>query len=149
MYLLDTNICSLVIQENPIIIAHIKAVEEVNTAISIITVGELYYMVEKSKYKEANLTLVNQFLDDIRVYYIDDKTSKIYGQIKAYLINKYAPKEKNKRKKTKITELGFDENDLWISAIAVNNNLTMVSNDTDFDRIKTVANFNVEKWKIN
>lgn len=149
MYLLDTNICSLVIQENPIIIAHIKAVKEVNTAISIITVGELYYMVEKSKYKEANLTLVNQFLDDIRVYYIDDKTSKIYGQIKAYLINKYAPKEKNKRKKTKITELGFDENDLWISAIAVNNNLTIVSNDTDFDRIKTVANFNVEKWKIN
>ncbi|WRH65070.1 MAG: hypothetical protein RSE13_14020 [Planktothrix sp. GU0601_MAG3] len=43
---------------------------------------------------------------------IDEETAKVYGQIKAALIKEFSPQQKTKRKTTKITELGFDENDL-------------------------------------
>jgi tRNA(fMet)-specific endonuclease VapC len=117
MYLLDTNHCSLIFLKNQTVLNYIQEVGETNIATTIITVGELNYMAENSSYKEENLTCIEQFIADIRVYYVDDVTAKIYGQIKAGLIHKFRPKQKTKRQITKITELGFDENDIWIAAI--------------------------------
>ena len=117
MYLLDTNHCSLIFLKNQTVLDYIQEVGETNIATTIITVGELTYMAENSSYKEENLTRIEQFIADIRIYYVDDVTAKIYGQIKAGLINKFGPKQKTKRQITKITELGFDENDVWIAAI--------------------------------
>jgi tRNA(fMet)-specific endonuclease VapC len=117
MYLLDTNHCSLIFLKNQPVLDYIQEVGETDIATTIITVGELTYMAENSSYKEENLTRIEQFIADIRIYYVDDVTAKIYGQIKAGLINKFGPKQKTKRQITKITELGFDENDVWIAAI--------------------------------
>ena len=117
MYLLDTNHCSLIFLKNQTVLDYIQEVGETDIATTIITVGELTYMAQNSSYKEENLTRIEQFIADIRVYYVDDLTAKIYGQIKAGLINKFGPKQKTKRQITKITELGFDENDIWIAAI--------------------------------
>jgi tRNA(fMet)-specific endonuclease VapC len=117
MYLLDTNHCSLIFLKNQPVLDYIQEVGETDIATTIITVGELTYMAQNSSYKEENLTRIEQFIADIRVYYVDDLTAKIYGQIKAGLINKFGPKQKTKRQITKITELGFDENDIWIAAI--------------------------------
>lgn len=149
MYLLDTNHCSLILLKNPVILDYIKEIGDTNMATTVITVGELTYMAENSTYQEQNLILLKEFLEDIRLYYIDAKTAQIYGQIKASLIKKFGPKQKSKRQKTKTTQLGFDENDLWITAIALRNQLTLVSADTDFVRIKTVVDFPLENWRNN
>ena len=117
MYLLDNNHCSLIFLKNQPVLDYIQEVGEMNIANTIITVGELTYMAQNSSYKEENLTRIEQFIADIRVYYVDDVTAKIYGRIKAGLIHKFGPKQKTKRQITKITELGFDENDVWIAAI--------------------------------
>lgn len=146
MYLLDTNHCSLILLENSMIFDCVERVGESNISTTIVTVGELMFMAENSKYREQNLTRVEEFLADIRVYYVDEKTAKIYGQIKASLIKGFGPKEKTKRKTTKITQLGFDENDLWITAIAIRNKLTLVSADSDFPRIQRIINFSLENW---
>ena len=103
-------------------------------------------MMEKSQRREANLAQVAQFLEDIRIYRITEETATIYGQIKAALINQFAPKEKSKRRKAKVTDLGFDENDIWITAIALQNNLTIVSRDSDFLRIQQVKSLSIESW---
>ena len=147
MYLLDTNHCSLILKRNKTILDCIEEVGETNIATTIITAGELIYMAENSTYKEQNLTRINEFLEDIRIYYIDEKTANIYGKIKAGLIHQFGPKQKTKRQTTKITQLGFDENDLWIAAIAIRHQLTLVSADKDFARIKTVINFPLENWR--
>jgi len=147
MYLLDTNHCSLLLLNDPAIIYRIQTVGEANIATTIITAGELVYMAKNSTYQRENLSRVDQFLEDIRIYYVDQKTAKSYGQIKAALIKEFGPKQKSKRKTIPTTALGFDENDLWIAAIAMRHELTLVSADTDFPRIKTVIDFSLENWR--
>ena len=101
-------------------------------------------MVEKSSQKETNRARLAEFLEDIRVYLVTEDVATTYGELKAALFSQFAPKEKSKRRKTKITDLGFDENDLWIAALALQQNLTVVSADSDFQQVKT--KLSVETW---
>ncbi|MGB6295130.1 MAG: PIN domain-containing protein [Rivularia sp. (in: cyanobacteria)] len=146
MYLLDTNHCSAIILGEPNVIQRVNEVGEDNIFTCLIVQGELTFMMEKSQRREANLAQLAQFLEDIRIYRITEETATIYGQIKAALINQFAPKEKSKRRKAKVTDLGFDENDIWIAAIALQNNLTIVSRDSDFLRIQQVKSLSIESW---
>jgi len=146
MYLLDTNHCSAIILGEPNVIKRVQEVGEDNIFTCVIVQGELTFMMEKSQRREANLAQLAQFLEDIRIYRITEETATIYGQIKAALINQFAPKEKSKRRKAKVTDLGFDENDIWIAAIALQNNLTIVSRDSDFLRIQQVKSLSIESW---
>ncbi|BAZ17598.1 hypothetical protein NIES4071_94780 [Calothrix sp. NIES-4071] len=147
MYLLDTNHCSAIILGEPNVIRRISQVGENNIATCVIVQGELTFMMEKSQQRESNLARLAELLEDIRIYLVTEETSTIYGQLKAALFNEFAPKDKNKRRKTKITDLGFGENDLWIAAIALQNNLTVVSSDKDFLRIQQVRRFSLESWR--
>lgn len=106
-------------------------------------------MMENSKQKENNLSRLSEFFEDIRVYLIDDGTATIYGQLKATLFNQFAPKEKEKRRKTTITDLGFDDNDIWIAATAIQHNLTIVSADSDFVRMRSAKPFSLENWYLS
>ena len=147
MYLLDTNHCSRAILGDPKILSSLKDREQDLVTTCAIVQGELIDMAERSRKRDANLALVNDFLQGISIYEIDPTTATLYGQIKASIFKKYAPKEKNKRRKTKIINLGFDENDLWITAVALQHSLTIVTLDSDFHRIKEVATtITTESW---
>jgi tRNA(fMet)-specific endonuclease VapC len=146
MYLLDTNHCSAAILGNENLLHRIAEVENTLVTTCVIVQGELVDMAERSQRREDNLALIYRFLQGIYIYNIDASTATIYGQLKAALFNQFAPKDKNKRRKTKVTDLGFDENDIWIAAIALRNNLTVVSLDSDFLRIQQVRSFSLLSW---
>ncbi|BAY31809.1 hypothetical protein NIES2107_36950 [Nostoc carneum NIES-2107] len=103
-------------------------------------------MMENSRQRETNLAYLTEFIADIRVYGITEETANIYGQLKAALMRQFGPKEKSKRRKTQVTDLGFDENDLWIAAISLQHGLTVVSADSDFQRIQQVKSLSIESW---
>ncbi|MUG92201.1 PIN domain-containing protein [Scytonema sp. UIC 10036] len=146
MYLLDTNHCSAAILGDANLLRRIAEVENSLITTCVIVQGELVDMAERSQYKESNLDLIHRFLLGIYIYNIDASTATISGQLKAALFNQFRPKDKSKQRKTKIVDLGFDENDIWIAAIALQNNLTVVSRDSDFLRIQQVRIFTLESW---
>ncbi|RAQ38592.1 PIN domain nuclease [Arthrospira sp. O9.13F] len=146
MYLLDTNHCSYLIRKEATVWEKALAIGTENLATCVIVQGELIFMAEKSAQKTQNLANVNDFLQYLRIYLTDETTAVIYGQIKAALFDQFAPKEKSQRRKTKIRDIGFDDNDLWIASIAWQHNLILVSADSDFQRIQTVRDLTVESW---
>lgn len=138
MYLLDTNHCSYLLRKESTVYSRAVATGTENLATCVIVQGELIFMAENSEQKQKNLADVDDFLQYLRIYYADEVTARIYGHLKAALMNQFAPKEKSQRRKTKITDIGFDDNDLWIASIALQHNLALVSSDSDFQRLQAV-----------
>src|SRR5438128_1954785 len=146
MYLLDTNHCSRFLEGDAGIIEKLDELGDVLVATSAVVRGELIFMAWKSQQTASNLHRVEEFLQDIEVYPIDDETANTYGRLKAGLLDRFGPKEKAKRRRARIEDVGITENDLWIAASAKRHGLTLVSSDSDFERIGQVENLLLENW---
>lgn len=146
MYLLDTNHFSWLILGDSKIRQKIADIGEQNIAISLITQGEVLYMAYNSERQQQNLTIVQTYLADIGIYQLNDAIAALYGQFKADIIRHYGPKDRQKRRKTKIESLGISDNDLWIACTALHYSLTVVSSDGDFNRMQAVRAFSLESW---
>ena len=106
-------------------------------------------MAQNSERKDENLKRFRDFLDDIEIYPIDEKTADVYGELKTSFMKCFGPREKRKRSKTKAHELGVDDNDLWIAAVAKQYGLTVVSGDKHFERIAQADHdLGVENWSV-
>jgi len=146
MYLLDTNHCSRIIFGETTLIQQLQLHTEAGVATSTIVCGELFYMAAKSERRVANLQQVRAFIDTIDLYPINLPISEIYGSLKGKLIAAFGPRNKVQRRNFNPQNLGFGENDLWIAATAIYYNLTVVSADKDFQRIKQVEALAWESW---
>jgi tRNA(fMet)-specific endonuclease VapC len=146
VYVLDTNHCTAFIDADPAVLARSHAVGAENLNTSTICRGELIYMAEFSDRPAENLSRVLAFLDRLNVYSVDDDTADAYGRVKSAIFRHFGPKEKAKRRRTTLQQLGFDENDLWIAATALRHDLTVVSTDADFARIQKALPLKVERW---
>jgi tRNA(fMet)-specific endonuclease VapC len=146
MYLLDTNHGSRIISDDRQVIQAALNHRDEGVAISVITQGELMFMAERSERKVENITCVQSFLESFDVYPISPAISDTYASLKAKLLDTFGPQDKAKRRKIRIQAIGFDDNDLWIAATAIQYNLTLVSADSDFDRIQQVTALQVETW---
>ena len=146
MYLLDTNHCSRLIQGHPTIIQRLGELGDQPVATCVIVRGELRFMAHHSQQQAANLQLIDDFLADIYIFTIDNAVADTYGQLKAELLKHFGPKEKAQLRKAKIEHFGIGDNDLWIAAIAKCYDLTVVSTDSDFERIQEATELQLESW---
>lgn len=146
MYLLDTNHCSRIIQGDATVLHRLREKGNTIVATSVIVVGELVFMAENSQQKAANFKVVQALVQSIDIYQIDKEIAEIYGQFKAEIISRFGSREKSRRRTTRIEELGVSDNDLWIAATAIRHNLTIVSADSDFQRMQQVRAFPLECW---
>jgi tRNA(fMet)-specific endonuclease VapC len=146
MYLLDTNHCSYLLEKHPAITQKLVELGETPVATCVIVRGELMFMAYRSKYQTENVKRVKMFLHSLEVYPIDNQAAEVYGQLKAAILTQFGPREKAKRHKTTLPQLGFSENDLWIAAIAKSKHLILVSADRDFKRLSQVESLALENW---
>ena len=125
-YLLDTNIVVPFLNGDPILKEKFAQYEE--AYLPVIVLGELYYGAFNSSKKTSNLEKIEGFKEEILILDCDEFTSKIYGEIKKGLKDKGTP---------------IPENDIWISAIAIQYRLTLATRDNHFNNIDGLS---VEKW---
>lgn len=88
-----------------------------------IAIGELFFGAYKSKRVEKNLKKIMEFISANIILICDSETANFYGQIKNSLREKGKP---------------IPENDVWISAIALQNKLTLVSRDSHFREVEAI-----------
>ena len=129
-YLLDTNICVLLIrQKSPQVLAQLTTHGIVHVGISAITVAELQYGVHKSSHVHQNQQALDQFLLPLTILPFDEATALSYGQIRAALERQGLP---------------IGSLDTLIAAHALSAQLTLVTNNVrEFSR---VAGLKIEDW---
>lgn len=129
-YLLDTNILIYLINHNPPkVFDKIATMQVGELATCSIVASELFFGVEKSKFKAHNAKALNQMLDSLVIYDFGLKEARIYAEIRAKL----------EREGQLIGNM-----DMLISAVALANELILVSNnEREFSRI---ARLKVENW---
>jgi tRNA(fMet)-specific endonuclease VapC len=146
MYLLDTNHCSRLILGDASLILRLSEISRDRIYTCAIVAGELVNMAEQSQQRAQNILLVKNFLNGIYIHAIDSGTADVYGNLKAAVFDKFAPRDKNKRRKFTVQNIGFGENDLWIAATAIQHNLTIITADRDFQRIQEVHPLTLDSW---
>ena len=87
MILLDTDICIEILRGNKLVIEKRLRCDE-RVAICFMTVGELFYGAERSKYKLKNLNLVDEFILSIDIINTDFGILKKFGELKSNLYEK-------------------------------------------------------------
>ncbi|MCX6606510.1 MAG: type II toxin-antitoxin system VapC family toxin [Acidobacteria bacterium] len=90
------------------------------TFLAVTSVGELYFGAAKSGRPELNRTTIDRLLGEKEVLPCDSAVAREYGRLKAVLRRQGTP---------------IPDNDIWIAAIALRKEMTLVSRDRHFERI--------------
>jgi len=94
MYLLDTNVCIALLNQQPGyegILRRMDGQEYGQVVISAITTAELRFGVEASARVEDNRLKLERFLANFEVAAFDDQASRYYGALRAHLKSRGTP----------------------------------------------------------
>jgi tRNA(fMet)-specific endonuclease VapC len=129
-YLLDTDTVIFWLKVRyPQINQKIETLEPDRLFISTVTVAELYFGAYNSSRIKENVSLIDELTSEIQVISLESEAGKFFGRKKAEL-----------KRKGEI----LPDSDLFIAAIAVSNDLVLVSNnERHFSRIEELR---LENW---
>ena len=131
IYLLDTNVCIRYLNgRSPSVRERLQATNADDLAVCSVVKAELFYGAMRSNNPQRTLNNQQQFLNLFTSLPFDDDAALIYGRIRASLAAQGTP---------------VSSNDLQIAAIAISNNLTLVTHNTrEFSRILELR---LEDWE--
>ena len=120
-YLLDTNICIYIRQRRPQeVLRRFHRLRPGEAALSVITYGELLYGAAKSAHRAAAIERLRQLVRLLPALALPEGAGETYGSIRAEL------ESKGKM---------IGNNDLWIAALALEHDLTLLTRDRHFEKI--------------
>ena len=129
-YLLDTDTCIYFFNGDQRIIEKIKQTNKQNLYTSILNIAELKFGAYNSKKRKKNLLQLELFNQRINVISeLSDEIITLFAKTKADL-----------RKKGKT----IGDFDLLIAAFAIENNLTLVTNN--ISHFKNIKNLKLKNW---
>lgn len=129
-YLLDTNICIYLIKERPAdVLYRFSQHSPREVATSIITLFELEYGIQKSKYHQRSQDVLVKFLKPLNIINLDFSSVAESAAIRAQLERKGTP---------------IGSYDLLIAGIARSRGITLVTNN--IKEFKRVEGLLLENW---
>ena len=114
-FLLDTNIIIAFFEGEDNVVNNIINGNEI--LLPVIALGELHFGAQKSLRTKENISNINKLKKRFDVTLCDERSAEIYGIIKTNLFSKGRP---------------IPDNDIWIAAMAMQHNLTLVTRDKHF-----------------
>lgn len=131
IYLLDTNVCIRYLNGRaPNVVRRLQVMLPSDVAVCSVVKAELFYGAQRSNQPERTLARQLAFLQPLRSYPFDDAAAERAGAIRAALAAAGTP---------------IGAYDLQIAAIALANELTLVTHNTrEFGRIPTLK---LEDWE--
>lgn len=132
-FLLDTNTCIIYMRgKNSTLKQKLETTATKDIAVCSIVKAELFYGAIKSAYPERNLTLQQEFLAQFISLPFDDLAAMTFVTIRSQL---------------EILGTPIGAYDLLIAAIALTNNLTLITHNTrEFQRVNKLL---IEDWEID
>jgi len=131
LYLLDTNHISFYFKADSPLEEKIKTAASSRIAkfgFSTSTLAELWYMVYKSQRFQQNVQLLQELLDQYTHWKFDEHAAKKFGQLKTHL----------RRSGRNVADV-----DLQIAAVAITNDLVLLTADKAFANIPDLIS---ENW---
>ena len=131
-FLLDTNTFIYIRRERPqIVLQRFLTLQPGESAISVVTLGELMYGIAKSARRSGGLAQLQEMSQMVPVLAMPVEAAQEYGAIRAEL-------------ETQGKMIG--NNDLWIAAHAKVSELTLVTNnEREFRRVRGLK---VQNWAV-
>lgn len=131
IYLLDTNVCIHHLKFPGLVVTRrLEAFRPVDIAVCSITKAELFYGAMRSNNPTQAFRNQQEFLSQFVSLPFDDEAGLIHGRIRAQLAALGTP---------------IGSYDLMIAAIALANNLILVTHNTrEFERVEGLA---IEDWE--
>jgi tRNA(fMet)-specific endonuclease VapC len=117
-YLLDTNIIIDLFRGDSKAIARVNQIEVIY--VPVIVIGELYFGPNRSNQLQKRTSEIEQLEKMVTILEISRTTAQIYGRIKEQLLVKGKP---------------IPENDIWIAAIAAENEMVLITRDGHFEQV--------------
>ncbi len=129
-YLLDTNACIRYLNRRSVgVLRRLQALKPQDVAVCSVVKAELFYGAMRSNNPQKTLAKQQKFLSQFVSLPFDDRAAEVYGKIRAELAAKGTP---------------IGPNDLMIAAIAIVNNVTLVTHNTrEFSRVNGLR---IEDW---
>lgn len=130
--MLDTNICIYLIKRKPVsLLERFQQIQPGEISLSIVTVAELTYGVQKSVAVEKNRLALEQFLIPFNILPFDGSAAQTYGIVRAQLEKQGRP---------------IGPLDTLIAAHALaHGQILVTNNEKEFDRIEGLF---VENWTL-
>lgn len=132
-YLLDTNACIRYLNgQSESLRQQITTKKPQEIVLCSVVKAELFYGARKSSNPQKSLAIQQQFVNHFASLPFDDKAAEEYSEIRADLEKSGTP---------------IGPNDLLIAAIAVANDITLVTHNTrEFSRVKGLE---IEDWEVD
>jgi tRNA(fMet)-specific endonuclease VapC len=92
--------------------------------VPVIVIGELYFGANRSNQLQKRTSEIEQLEKMVTILEISRTTAQIYGRIKEQLLMKGKP---------------IPENDIWIAAIAAENEMVLLTRDGHFEHVEGIA----------
>lgn len=130
-YLLDSNVCVIYLNGKSLLLRQrLNSTPVADILVCAVVKGELFYGSRRSNNPAKSLQIQQEFLAQFVSLPFDDAAAVVYGEIRAALAQAGTP---------------IGPNDLQIAAIALANDLTLVTHNTrEFSRVQGLK---LEDWE--
>jgi len=116
---LDTNTAIAALNGDTVVVSRIQDADQIFLPLPVI--GELLFGALNSQHPEANVSRVNQLIQNSIVLRMGSATATLYARIRISLRQKGRP---------------IPENDIWIAASCLEHEVALVTNDAHFQWIE-------------